>query len=151
MIRVFYVALTWFMCFTPRMNNRTCWMWETRRWRQSSPRYISWSLIADREHCSWTCWVPATYLPIILSERPCARPESRDLGSGSTCLNTTTCSSLIIYCPDCAVSRVTVDLWRGSFTRNLFAEGQGSDRTGSGSGLDLGHSDRLSESLGLMG
>lgn len=34
---------------------------------------------------------------------------------------------------------------------NLFTEGQGTDRTGSGSGLDLGHSDRLSQSLGLMG
>ena len=32
---------------------------------------------------------------------------------------------------------------------NLHAEGRGSDRTGSGSGLDLGHSDGFTQSLGL--
>lgn len=33
---------------------------------------------------------------------------------------------------------------------NLLTENRGSDRTGSSSGLDLGHSDRLSQSLGLI-
>lgn len=45
-----------------------------------------------------------------------------------------------------------VSLWINSGNSslfNLYTEGQGSDRTGSGSGLDLGHSDRISQSLGL--
>lgn len=46
-------------------------------------------------------------------------------------------------------SMTNVPLWiyGGKSLFNLFAEGQGSDRTGSGSGLDLGHSDRLSTEL----
>lgn len=43
---------------------------------------------------------------------------------------------------------VIVDLWCKFLPFfNLPTEGQGSDRTGSGSGLDLSHSDRVSQSL----
>lgn len=61
-----------------------------------------------------------------------------------------------LLCQHYAISPSTihVSLWiygEVSSLLTLFTEGQGSGWTGLGSGLDLGHSDRLSQSLGVMG